>query len=863
MTKKKIYVLDTSVCLTNFKSLFSYGTSDIVLPLKVLEELDKHKPRQDGVGQNARSFIKALDELREVGSLKDGVKIEKNKGKVSVAAFDSNTNFPTDLDMSVPDHVILATAYGVSLKNPKAEVIVVSRDINMRVICDSIGLKSETYDATQVINDSSELYSGCDERIVPRDVIEDIYSGEEVVLDESLTDGLFPNQFLTLVSDENLNSTVLVRFLEPGRPVRKVDSYKGKSRVFGLDARNREQSFAMDLLMDPSVPIVTLVGKAGSGKTVSAIAAGLEQLLQKTTYTRMIVSRPVQPMGKDIGFLPGPQPLDAKIAVPTGWTTMGQLKVGDSVISRNGQPTKVLEIFPKGEKEIYRVTTTDGTSTECCADHLWFTETFENKKRKKNGSVKSTKQMMESLYANKASLSSKRRHLNVPNHYLPRNEAVQYKKQELPITPYVMGCLLGDGSIVGEVMLTNTDQELLTRVNSELNTCGYKLNRSGESIVYRIQPVIPFRANKQWRPVNITNFVTSESSVFKTLDSAADYYEINKNTLKSRCEKGITVNNDIFSFGEKPQRWSNQIKQHIEDLGLTGKYSNTKFIPECYKYSSIEDRLDLLRGLMDCDGSIKRSGEASYTTTSETLANDVIELVRSLGGRATRRMRDRTKNDHKASINGRLINTNHVSYEFTVSLPEKYNPFYISRKAVRHKCSSMHYVGISSIELIGKKEAQCILIEDEEHLYLTDDFIVTHNTIQDKMLPWLAPIQDNLQFLLGNDKATLEGYIDSGKIEIEALTYIRGRSIAKAFMIIDEAQNLSAHELKTIVTRVGEGTKIVLTGDIEQIDNVYVNDTSNGLAYAVEKFKVTPLAGHISLLHGERSAVATMAAKLL
>jgi len=109
----------------------------------------------------------------------------------------------------------------------------------------------------------------------------------------------------------------------------------------------------------------------------------------------------------------------------------------------------------------------------------------------------------------------------------------------------------------------------------------------------------------------------------------------------------------------------------------------------------------------------------------------------------------------------------------------------------------------------------------------------------------------------------LEEYEMKGIIEIEALTYIRGRSIADAFMIIDEAQNLSVHELKTIITRVGEGTKIVLTGDIEQIDNVYVNDTSNGLAYAVEKFKTVDLAGHVTLIKGERSAVASMAAKVL
>jgi PhoH-like ATPase len=136
-------------------------------------------------------------------------------------------------------------------------------------------------------------------------------------------------------------------------------------------------------------------------------------------------------------------------------------------------------------------------------------------------------------------------------------------------------------------------------------------------------------------------------------------------------------------------------------------------------------------------------------------------------------------------------------------------------------------------------------------------------TMEEKMSPWLMPIQDNLQFLMGNDKETLKMYTDDGTIEIEALTYIRGRSIANSFIIIDEAQNLSAHELKTILTRVGENTKIVLTGDIEQIDNIYVDETSNGLTYAIEKFKSYELSGHITLIKGERSKVATLAAKVL
>jgi PhoH-like ATPase len=136
-------------------------------------------------------------------------------------------------------------------------------------------------------------------------------------------------------------------------------------------------------------------------------------------------------------------------------------------------------------------------------------------------------------------------------------------------------------------------------------------------------------------------------------------------------------------------------------------------------------------------------------------------------------------------------------------------------------------------------------------------------TMEEKMMPWLAPIQDNLQYLFGNDKMTLDMYVDEGKIEVEAMTFIRGRSIANAYIIVDEVQNMTQHEIKTILTRVGEGTKVVLTGDIDQIDNVYIDATNNGLTYVVERFKDQQISGHITLKKGERSDVATIAAKIL
>ena len=166
-------------------------------------------------------------------------------------------------------------------------------------------------------------------------------------------------------------------------------------------------------------------------------------------------------------------------------------------------------------------------------------------------------------------------------------------------------------------------------------------------------------------------------------------------------------------------------------------------------------------------------------------------------------------------------------------------------------------------QVIGKDSQYKRLIVSRPVQPMGKDIGFLPGDINDKMIPWLMPVQDNLQFLMGDDRATLELYIENGTIEIEALTYIRGRSISNAFIIIDECQNLSAHEIKTIITRVGENTKIVFTGDIEQIDNVYVDATTNGLSYVVEKMKDQEISGHMTLKKGERSKVATIAAAIL
>ena len=280
----------------------------------MLEEIDGHKKRQDAVGAQARSVIRLFDELREKGSLQKGVRLGKGKGVLRVATH-GVSGLPDDLNCEHNDHIIISTALAEKNSQEKRKVILVSRDINMRVIADSIGVLSEDYDKNQAIRKESELYSGFVNHLVDEQMVDQFYSGESVFIDKEEKVGLLPNQFIMLVSNTNEKKTALCRFMGYMWPLQKVQEYK--QGLWGVRARNKEQSFALDLLMDPDVQIVSLIGKAGSGKTLLAIAAGLEQVVSNKTvmsaafdnkgfsdglYRRLIVSRPVQPMGKDIGW---------------------------------------------------------------------------------------------------------------------------------------------------------------------------------------------------------------------------------------------------------------------------------------------------------------------------------------------------------------------------------------------------------------------------------------------------------------------------------------------------------------------------------------------------------------------------------
>ncbi|MDP7110664.1 MAG: PhoH family protein [Myxococcota bacterium] len=294
--KRKIYVLDTNVLLHDPTALFKFEDNEVVIPLVVIEEVDTFKRDQNERGRNARQFSRYLDQLRAFNNLQQGVELEDG-GLLRVDMTSHNLVEFHSINGQKADNQILSVALSIA-RGGDVRVTLVSKDTNMRIKADAMGLRAEDYEHGKVQID--ELYGGQEEMTVPRTVIEDIYRAGEVEVD---TGSLPANSCLVLRNEENASNTALAR-VKPERGAVSVMP-RFKEGIWGIFPRNKEQTFAFDLLMDDDIKLVTLVGKAGTGKTLLAIAAGLQKTADEAVYQRLLVSRPVFPLGRDIGFLPG------------------------------------------------------------------------------------------------------------------------------------------------------------------------------------------------------------------------------------------------------------------------------------------------------------------------------------------------------------------------------------------------------------------------------------------------------------------------------------------------------------------------------------------------------------------------------
>jgi PhoH-like ATPase len=314
----KLFVLDTNVLMHDPTSLFRFEEHDVFLPMVTLEELDDHKKGMSEVARNARQASRFLDEIvSQEGEIEAGYSLKsKSSGEASGSLFlqthSVNVQIPESVASQKADNVILGVALYLKQKSPKREVVLVSKDINMRIKAHAVGIPAEDYFNDKVLEDTDLLYTGI--QPLPQDFWDkhgkDVESWQEhgrtlYRVKGPLVPSLLVNEFVFHEGDRPFLAIVKEARGKVAVLQTLKDFSHNKNNVWGITARNREQNFALNLLMDPEVDFVTLLGQAGTGKTLLTLAAGLMQTLDYKVYSEIIMTRVTVPVGEDIGFLPG------------------------------------------------------------------------------------------------------------------------------------------------------------------------------------------------------------------------------------------------------------------------------------------------------------------------------------------------------------------------------------------------------------------------------------------------------------------------------------------------------------------------------------------------------------------------------
>lgn len=290
----KLYVLDTNVLIHDPEALFAFQGAHVGLPITIIQELDHFKGENSQRGRNAREVIRSLDKVREQGSLADGVKLDDGTF-IQILALSKTEEVRTELDISQPDNKIIADA--LAMQNKGHEVHFITKDLNMRIKADALGLHTQDYKKETVAEDN--FYKGW--ITIPVSAVE-LTKDEPKILYEAIEQyDIVENQFILLQGKRHDDHYRIFRYL--GNQVFK--SVNHPKLRWPIAARNAQQLMALDLLLDDSIQLISLFGPAGTGKTFLALVAGLHKLLIEHIYQKVLVARPVVPLGRDIGYLPG------------------------------------------------------------------------------------------------------------------------------------------------------------------------------------------------------------------------------------------------------------------------------------------------------------------------------------------------------------------------------------------------------------------------------------------------------------------------------------------------------------------------------------------------------------------------------
>ncbi len=290
---KKSFVVDTNVLLHDRTALEAFADNTVILPMAVIEELDRFKKESNELGRNARSVVRQLDVLRARGKLGDGVPLD-NGGRLIIVS--SLTPLSDEiLDVDIADNRIIQVAY--QLHRQGERVIFVTKDINARIKADALGIEAMDFENKKVNFD--ELFTGYRTLKIGGAAVDDFLANRSLPLPDA---NLMPNEFVTLIDEADPRHTAFGRFMADGQ---LLTLNTANDTAWHIKPRSREQRMSLELLLDESIQVVTLVGQAGTGKTLLALAAGLEKTIVQKRYDKLLVTRPIMPFGRDIGYLPG------------------------------------------------------------------------------------------------------------------------------------------------------------------------------------------------------------------------------------------------------------------------------------------------------------------------------------------------------------------------------------------------------------------------------------------------------------------------------------------------------------------------------------------------------------------------------
>jgi PhoH-like ATPase len=293
------FVLDTNVLLYDPNALYAFEQDVVVIPLVVVEDIGRMKKDPSETGRNARESSRILDELRQKGSLVGGVRLSNGGSlRVHMSSEETLRRLPRDLREQGRDSLLLSTVMDIQRGSDSPRTVLVSKDLNLRIKADALGIEVMDFEAERV--DIDELYAGMSEQTLPVEAMDAFVASGAI----ELPGKLYPNQYFVFHCREDAARVEYARYdAERGVAARLLSI--NEEGVYRLKPRNEEQRVALDALLDDSIQLVTLVGKAGTGKTLLAVAASLYKTIEQNVYGRILVSRPTLPMGKDIGFLPG------------------------------------------------------------------------------------------------------------------------------------------------------------------------------------------------------------------------------------------------------------------------------------------------------------------------------------------------------------------------------------------------------------------------------------------------------------------------------------------------------------------------------------------------------------------------------